>query len=259
MLPFELILCGGTAFDSAVTVALNNNIPASYKLTDANDGDQMFDFFKQYKNVWFILSGHQTHGSTQVAVGRRIDRGTNGNIILQIYANYENHYGGGDGYLRSMTFHPSTNTVDVTTYSPYLAQYLMDADDQFTIPMNESAIIPTGGEGTIAGRIKDASSCSVLSGATVAWQGGSTTTDKYGNYVLKNVTPGTWQVQVKAVGYQTSTLNVQVDDGLASSSKQFLTVGVDAAPPPPPTGTPLPPCGYNCTTPLISPALLPSM
>ncbi len=31
-----------------------------------------------------------------------------------------------------MTFRPSLNRIDVTTYSPYLNQYLTDANNQFS-------------------------------------------------------------------------------------------------------------------------------
>jgi len=83
-----------------------------------------------YPNVALILNGHYTNQ------GYRKDLGDNGNIVHHVMADYQD-YDYADRYqnsfLRIMTFHPSTGTVDVRTYSPYLNQYKTDARNQFVI------------------------------------------------------------------------------------------------------------------------------
>jgi hypothetical protein len=45
-------------------------------------------------------------------------------------------YYGGNGYMRLMCFSPTNNTVNIKTYSPWLDQYLTDADSQMSFPYN---------------------------------------------------------------------------------------------------------------------------
>ena len=63
-----------------------------------------------------------------------MDLGVHGNLVNQILSNYQNVTNGGNGYLRIMRFHPSSDTIDVSTYSPYLNSFLTDPTNQFTIP-----------------------------------------------------------------------------------------------------------------------------
>jgi len=121
-------------FDNTRISACNSFDAQYYGLGGDNDGDAMWTkLVRQYKNISLVLSGHEVRGAGQDATGRRADMGTAGNLVTQILANYQNVSNGGNGYLRIMKFHPSTDTIDVLTYSPYLNSYLTDSGNQFTI------------------------------------------------------------------------------------------------------------------------------
>ncbi|HEV2699695.1 MAG TPA: hypothetical protein VGU90_17010, partial [Terriglobales bacterium] len=107
-------------FDNTRISPCNSFDAQYYGLGKDNDGDAMWSkLVRQYSNVSLVLSGHEVRGAGQDATGRRSDLGVNGNLVNQILSNYQNMTNGGNGYLRIMKFHPSTDTIDVTTYSPY--------------------------------------------------------------------------------------------------------------------------------------------
>src|SRR5207245_6703445 len=126
---------------------------------------------RQYKNIHLVLSGHEVRGAGQDAAGHRMDVGVNGNLVNQILSNYQNMTNGGNGYLRIMKFHPTTDTIDVLTYSPYINAYITDSPNQFTVPWHNWK---GTGNGSIAGVVKDISSCSALVNAAINSSAGST-------------------------------------------------------------------------------------
>lgn len=71
--------------------------------------------------------------------------------------------------------------------------------------------------GTVTGKITNASSGAILSGATVSWSGGSTTTNTSGIYTLTNVTAGTQNITAAKTGYLPRTLAVGVMGGATST------------------------------------------
>ncbi len=72
---------------------------------------------------------------------------------------------------------------------------------------------PAGAAGSITGKITNASNGAILSGATVSWSGGTTTTNTSGIYTLANVTAGTQNVTASKTGYLPRTLPVTVTGG----------------------------------------------
>src|SRR3954467_562430 len=99
-------------------------------LNSDNYGDKTWSkLISQYPNIVMVVSGHVTTGNA----ARRADLGVNGNLVNQMFSNYQTLANGGDGWLRLLTFHPSQNTIDVSTYSPYLNSYQTDSKNQFTI------------------------------------------------------------------------------------------------------------------------------
>lgn len=56
------------------------------------------------------------------------------NEVYQFLSDYQDEPNGGNGWLRIMNFRPNENLIDVKTYSPYLNQYMTDADSQLQIP-----------------------------------------------------------------------------------------------------------------------------
>jgi hypothetical protein len=77
------------------------------------------------------------------------------------------------------------------------------------------ATAPAGG--TVTGKITNVSNGASLSGATVRWSGGSTTTNTSGIYTLTNVAAGTQNITASATGYLARTLAVGVTAGATST------------------------------------------
>jgi len=75
----------------------------------------------------------------------------------------------------------------------------------------------TTGASTVTGKITNASSGAALSGATVSWSGGSTTSSSTGIYTLSNVTAGTQKITASKTGYLARTLSVAVTAGATAT------------------------------------------
>ena len=210
-------------FDNTRVSTCNSFDAEYYGLGADNDGDAMWTkLMRPYKNISLVLSGHEVRGAGQDATGHRSDLGTNGNLVNQILSNYQNMTNGGNGYLRIMKFHPSSDTMDVLTYSPYLNSYLTDSGNQFTIPWHNW----TGtGAGSISGVVKDMSSCSALANATVKSSAGSTLTSSAGAYTLGNLPPNTYSVVASSGSYVPVGRNIEVGPGMTASGKLFLGTG----------------------------------
>lgn len=82
--------------------------------------------------------------------------------------------------------------------------------------------------GTISGQVTNTSTSVGLSGATVAYSGGSTTTDTNGGYTLSNVPVGTVTVTASLSGFASQTASVTVASGSTSTQNFALA----------PSGTP---------------------
>jgi hypothetical protein len=78
------------------------------------------------------------------------------------------------------------------------------------------------GSGTITGTVKS-SSGAAISGASVGFGGGSTTTDTSGAYTLTGVPTGTVQLVASASGFQSVTQSVTVNGGSTSTANFTLS------------------------------------
>lgn len=99
-------------------------------------------------------------------------------------------------------FQSSTQSVTVTGGNTSTANFMLAAG---------------AATGTVTGKITNASSGAILSGATVSWSGGSTTTNTSGIYTLTNVTAGTQNITAIKTGYLSRTLAVGVTGGATST------------------------------------------
>ena len=93
-------------------ILLSSGNPASFTYS----GQLIYTALKDNPNLFLMLGGHNA------AEGMRTDV-FNGNTIYSLLANYQVLPNGGNGWLRIMRFSPATDTITVTTYSPYLDQY----------------------------------------------------------------------------------------------------------------------------------------
>jgi len=76
--------------------------------------------------VFLVLSGHS------IGEAQRTDT-VDGHNVYQLLANYQDRTNGGNGWLRTLSFHPAEDKVYVRTYSPYLKSYEIDSNSQFTL------------------------------------------------------------------------------------------------------------------------------
>jgi hypothetical protein len=181
-----------------------------------NDGQEMWaKLMSKHPNIIMVLNGH-FHGW-----GRRADLGVRGNLVNQIEADYQRWTNGGGGYLRIMTFRPLLNRVDVKTYSPYYNHYLTDGGNQFSIPLY-NATPGAIGTGSIKGLVRSRSDCRRLAGIRVSTATGSVLTDANGAFSISSGS-GVRGVTASGSGWNSSTLNIQVDPGLAAQLDFFLT------------------------------------
>lgn len=113
-----------------------------YSMTNDNTGQKMWDkLIRKHKNIFLVMNGHfinLTNGLDGVGFTKRsTDMGDSGNIVHQIFVNYQrsgssfNGPNAGQGYFMRMRFSPSTGKVYTSYYSSYLNQYdpLQDSFD----------------------------------------------------------------------------------------------------------------------------------
>lgn len=185
-------------------------------LDSDNYGDKLWSkFVSQFPNIEMVLSGHVTNGNGS----RRVDLGVAGNLVNQIFSNYQLLANGGDGYLRILTYHPGTNTVSVTTYSPYLNAYKTDAANQFTLNWHAPTITST--TGTISGLVRDSVSCKPVTGARITAGNQIAVTDAKGQYSI-TLPAGSYSVSGVANDYASGALTQTVNNGYASDTNFFL-------------------------------------
>ena len=187
-----------------------------------NNGEKTWAAFtSKYPNIIMVVSGHITTGQA----GRRSDLGVNGNLVNQMLSNYQTVANGGDGWLRILTFHPSTNTISVQTYSPYLKAYKTDSKNQFTLYYHDPGF--NTGQGTVSGLVRrprssSSGSCQRLAGIKVSAGTVSTTTDSDGHYTLTLPSKQTYTVAASGTNWKTASQSVVVNDGYAADTNFYL-------------------------------------
>jgi hypothetical protein len=193
-----------------------------FHLNSDNDGNDMWNkLVRKHENISLVLSGHVTAGD---GTGRRADLGDNGNLVNQVLADYQTLPNGGNGWLRIMTFHPASNTIDVKTYSPWLKQYMTNAKNQFTLTWHAQGGL-AGQPGTIDGRVRSAIDCHNISGATVSAGAASATTDANGLYNMTLPSASNLIVKVTKSGLVSQSMTMDVPPGFSTQGEFFLATG----------------------------------
>jgi phosphatidylinositol-3-phosphatase len=75
---------------------------------------------------------------------------------------------------------------------------------------------------SISGTVTDSVTQAPISGATVSYSGGSTTTNGSGGYTMTNVAPGTYTVTASATGYTSQSAQVSVTAGMTTTQSFTL-------------------------------------
>ena len=217
-------------------------------MVNDNNGDDVWTkLLSQYPNILMVLSGHMTNGNGS----RRADLGVNGNLVNQLFSNYQELANGGNAWLRIMKFHPSQNTIDVLTYSPFLNSYMTDDPNQFTIYYNNPQL--GGNSGTVSGLVRDVNSCARIPGATLSVQGATTTSDSNGHYKFTLPGAGTVSVQAMATGWAPLTRAAPVNAGYASDLNFYLNQPLPSSCTPGTTDRTVTICGPGNTANVTSP------
>lgn len=178
-------------------------------------GQETWTRLRKHSNVIMVLSGHFTGGSG----ARRSDLGDNNNLVNQLFADYQDFSNGGNGWLRVMTFHPASNTISVSTYSPFINQNMTDASNQFTLAYHNP--FPNSGTASISGKVRKQSDCSAVAGIKVSAGSFSTTSASDGTYRLA-VPPGSYSITASGAGWNTSSKSETASDSLDTQTNFYL-------------------------------------
>ena len=116
---------------------------------------------RKYSNVVMFVSGHLAGGSG----ARRSDLGNGGNLVNRLFADFQDYPNGGNGRF-GYDLSSASNTITVTTYSPFLNQYMTTASNQFTLVYHNT--FPNTGSGMISGKVRKQSTCAAIPGITVS-------------------------------------------------------------------------------------------
>ncbi|MBK7319521.1 LamG-like jellyroll fold domain-containing protein [Candidatus Villigracilis affinis] len=94
----------------------------------SSQGQAIYNALKDNPNLFLMLGGHVP----SPAEGQRSDT-FNGHTVYSLMSDYQGRTAGGNGWLRIITISPSSNNIQVKTYSPWLNQFEADADSQFNL------------------------------------------------------------------------------------------------------------------------------
>lgn len=102
--------------------------------SSVNDGEQIWEKLgKVHPNVRFVFSGHVLN----TGVGTLVSINNEGYPVYQMLANYQEgvkgSVKGGNGWLRILDMDFKNKTLKVSTYSPYINQYMNEPGQQFII------------------------------------------------------------------------------------------------------------------------------
>ncbi len=99
-----------------------------------NDGEQIWEkLVKKHPNTRFVFSGHVLNSG----VGTLVSINDAGYLVYQMLANYQEgvkgSVKGGNGWLRIIDMNFKKKTVTVSTYSPYVNEYMNNPAHRFVI------------------------------------------------------------------------------------------------------------------------------
>ncbi len=91
-----------------------------FQYADCNDGEDMWQrYFRHHSNIVAVCSGHHI----PITVSHRVDKGDSGNIVLQMFQNWQSEENGGSGRYRIIRYDGSTRTFSARVYNPMLQAF----------------------------------------------------------------------------------------------------------------------------------------
>lgn len=102
--------------------------------SSVNDGEQIWEkLVRKHPNVFFVFSGHVLN----TGVGTLVSINDAGQFVYQMLANYQEgvkgSVKGGNGWLRIIDMDYKKKTISVSTYSPFINQFMTDPQHNFQI------------------------------------------------------------------------------------------------------------------------------
>lgn len=96
-------------------------------------------FVRRNPSIFMVNCGHFSAEFNQTSSN------VEGLPVHEVLADFQSNAMGGGGYLRILEFDTAANTIDVSTYSPYLDDSYTDDDSQFTLAVDFDAHETNGG------------------------------------------------------------------------------------------------------------------
>jgi acid phosphatase len=175
----------------------------------------MAEFFGTINTSPGTITGHVTDSSTGAAISGATVSYSGGSTSTDNNGSYtfSNVPAGSYSVTASHSgYNSQTSSVSVTAATTSTLNFQLTP-------------ISTTSPGTISGKVTNISTGGAISGATVSYSGGSTTTDTGGNYSFANVTPATYNVTATHSGYFAETKSVVVGSGAAATLNFALATG----------------------------------
>jgi phosphatidylinositol-3-phosphatase len=174
----------------------------------------MAEFFGSKTSTTGSVTGQVTNSSTGAALAGATVSYSGGSTTTDSSGNYtlSNVPAGTVSVTASLTgFTSKTSSVTVTSGA--------------TSTLNFSLTPQGGTPGSISGKVTNISTGGAVSGATVSFSGGSTTTDSSGNYSFSNVAPGTYNITATHSGYFALTKTATVSSGASTTLNFAIATG----------------------------------
>jgi hypothetical protein len=213
---------GNTATDNNGHYTLAAVPTGTQAITAAATGYQ-----NQVQNVAITQNGNasQNFSLTVTAVGSLAGTVTDA-LTGQAILGASISYGGGNALTNNIGSYSLLNVPAGTSnliataggYNQYSASVTVTANQT-----NTTNIALTSQQGAISGTVTDAVTNAAISGATVSYAGGSSTTDGTGKFLLSGVPAGSQSLTVSATGYSSATQSVSVSAGTTTTRNFSLS------------------------------------
>jgi acid phosphatase len=161
------------------------------------------------------ITGRVTNASTGAALSGATVSYSGGSVTTDSGGNY------------TLSNVPAGNVAVTASMSGFVSQTATVNVAAGATSTQNFALAPSGGggSGSISGKITNVSNGIPLSGATISFSGGSTTSDSNGNYSFSNVATGTYSVTATRTGYVHLTQSATVTSGAATTLNFGLATG----------------------------------
>jgi hypothetical protein len=220
---------GTTTTDGNGFYQFTNVAPGTYSVTASHSG-----FFSSTQSAT-VSSGATTTLNFQLATGGKL-AGTVTNSSGSAISGATVMISGGS-VPTSVTLTTSSTGAYATNFIPVGTYTITVSATGFTT-QSKTATVNTGqtttvnftlsaggGTGTLSGTVVNISNNAAISGATVSFSGGSTTTNSSGFYQFTNVAAGTYNVTASHTGYFSSTQTATVSGGATTTLNFKLATG----------------------------------